>query len=699
MLKKLEKAAKLAAELFDAITGVKVSMEAAEDGIFSAPVDLSQVVRRFSRRALLLVTRKDLKYLKEIYPTDVRRGERLHIVIRDRSRASLSPDSACWIQFGLEDLKVLTGIASLDSHDQRRVRLARLLANRIPLDSLNPYSTVRTARRGMFFDRRPELDTLVGGAEHAAIVGPRRIGKSSLLEAVADRLADDTSNYVSRPGAEHPVLPMVLVSCLFGLDTIWDELYDQIGMTIHDRSEGRRHALTDPVKRTYRRVSAFESFLRIATYQYPRAIILLDEVDGLLFEDRKQQWRFFSELLSVTIETNARVILAGYSDLFRTLGDMSFPFFGRMRRVLARNLPAEDARLLIEVPFHDLQISISEPAIEEILLTTNGAPAQIHAVCSALLRNLDAGDTVSERKLNAALKEATEYLNVYRSFLMEASVEARLVLFLAAVSIHKRLDKRRGAGDVPKTLSLSDARTVAASNLVSADELVPEFARLANDFLTGNEIRRSVYQGLDELVLRNVLMEVETYSIYQFASLSVLSSVLEDASGQTSTERLEETRRSLREEVNRRDRSKGWDLLRPLTVEALVEQIGSKLRPMIRSKPEAEREVQDALEAVLIGVGVGTYVRERGAVPYSTRSYVPDFVLPDLKLAIEAKLCNRADRESQLVSEINDDLRGYGRSFPNLLFVVYDTGHLRSVDRFKHDLEVDTRAQVLVIKH
>ncbi len=123
-----------------------------------------------------------------------------------------------------------------------------------------------------------------------------------------------------------------------------------------------------------------------------------------------------------------------------------------------------------------------------------------------------------------------------------------------------------------------------------------------------------------------------------------------------------------------------------------------QLRKVIREKPENERNVQDAFENLLIGADI-PYGREVDSIEYSSKTYTPDFSLPKISLAVEVKLCSRSEREKELPKEINDDIIAYQTKYPNLLFVVYDLGFIRDIDRFCSSFEEHQNVTVRVIKH
>ena len=127
----------------------------------------------------------------------------------------------------------------------------------------------------------------------------------------------------------------------------------------------------------------------------------------------------------------------------------------------------------------------------------------------------------------------------------------------------------------------------------------------------------------------------------------------------------------------------------------------AKLRSAIFRTPESEREVQDAVEQLLIGRGLQKgqeYDREVGRVKVSSKEAVPDFILHRLSLAIELKLIKSTGRIREVVDEINADVAAYSKRYRSLLFIVYDLGYIRDEIEFRHDLEVAGNVAVVVVK-
>jgi hypothetical protein len=141
--------------------------------------------------------------------------------------------------------------------------------------------------------------------------------------------------------------------------------------------------------------------------------------------------------------------------------------------------------------------------------------------------------------------------------------------------------------------------------------------------------------------------------------------------------------------------NKGNEASLVLKVLNLAEQ---KLRKVIRDRPSKERQVQDSFESLLVGADI-PYGREIDSIEYSSKTYIPDFSLAELNLAVEIKLCSREEREKELPAEINDDILAYKTKYQNLIFVVYDLGIIRDKERFCGSFENYENVMVRVVKH
>jgi len=130
----------------------------------------------------------------------------------------------------------------------------------------------------------------------------------------------------------------------------------------------------------------------------------------------------------------------------------------------------------------------------------------------------------------------------------------------------------------------------------------------------------------------------------------------------------------------------------------LYNNVTNKFRIYFQDEPKCEKDVQDNFERLLVGSDF-SYTREKDRVTYSTKTYIPDFVLSDISLTIEIKICNRDGREKEIISEINDDILAYNTKYKNLMFIVYDIGQIRDVEQFKSSFGRNENVIIIIVKH
>jgi hypothetical protein len=207
-----------------------------------------------------------------------------------------------------------------------------------------------------------------------------------------------------------------------------------------------------------------------------------------------------------------------------------------------------------------------------------------------------------------------------------------------------------------------------------------QFARKYNQVLSMVAARMSVPPILDKFDLDKIpdstgLMALRQKEIFEavHANTSVLKSYLESRLGVVEDE-----------------------------TAALRDSFQARLRSAIFQVPDRERVIQDGIETLLIGRGLHKgqdYGREVGRVKMSVKELVPDFVLHRLDLALEVKLVNSPARAKGAVDEVNADIAAYSKKYRSVLFVVYDTGHIRDEFEFRRDLEAQGSISVIVVKH
>jgi len=304
-----------------------------------------------------------------------------------------------------------------------------ILAQGIELASVSPYVTAGPVPDGMFFGREREIKMIQNSLRDGnyAVVGGRRIGKSSILQRLERRLNAEPDKHFGR----YHNCEGCFDSSDF-LESMSDEF--EIGIDRSNPLSFRKLAL-ELQKRNPGRLIVF----------------LLDEIDQLLTADSQppRPGQLFKLLRSLSHQGKCRFIFSGSRCLYEHLNDPRSPFFNFCKYLTLRPLDKESVAEIVGAPLEQLGIELVQKAelIERIADLTSGHPNLTQRICDGLLRTIQVrrisltdfegvinGFEFLEHFVNTARGEATP-LERLISLLMDAS-EFTVQDVAASLSIH-----------------------------------------------------------------------------------------------------------------------------------------------------------------------------------------------------------------------------------------------------------------------
>lgn len=130
--------------------------------------------------------------------------------------------------------------------------------------------------------------------------------------------------------------------------------------------------------------------------------------------------------------------------------------------------------------------------------------------------------------------------------------------------------------------------------------------------------------------------------------------------------------------------------------------IENDFRKALYTKPENERDVQDAFHSFLKVKGYSTFKREKDSVSFGNKVSVPDFTDSDHDLAVEIKFINDKNKISPAIEQISADLTSYSTRWKWIIIILYDVAGVISDPADYIDLNNTTSeytSYVIVIKH
>ena len=225
-----------------------------------------------------------------------------------------------------------------------------------------PFVIVGAVPDAMFFGRDRELSQIikyVGAGHSCAIIGGRRIGKSSILRRL-----------------HRVLLPEA------GFLTVYHDCATTQSLEQFMAAELLEWRPKPPPNAPHTLSELLDHF------QSDKAIVLLfDEADKLIEPDRNAKWRLFNKLRAFAGSGRGQVVVVGERTLRGALSGHHGPLFNFVNRLVLGPLDAPDVEALVTVPMKQLDIElVDERAIvRQIYGYTAGHPNIVQRLCFRLI--------------------------------------------------------------------------------------------------------------------------------------------------------------------------------------------------------------------------------------------------------------------------------------------------------------------------
>ncbi len=243
--------------------------------------------------------------------------------------------------------------------------LRKAVFAQVNLTTVSPFVTNGPVPPHVFFGREDVLHDIVAEVRNTsfAVVGGRRIGKSSLLARLhRERL----------PAA--------------GFQTLYHDC--STTPTFDEFRESIARFWEPP------RVGDLPTFG--AVFESPPLdrplVLLLDEADKLVPLDRANgRWPLFTTLRALGHSGKAQVILCGERPLAEAMRDSASPLFNFTNRILLGRLEYAAVEELVTAPLAELEIELTHPEemVKRIWAFTSGHPNVVQRLCRRLIERVN----------------------------------------------------------------------------------------------------------------------------------------------------------------------------------------------------------------------------------------------------------------------------------------------------------------------
>ncbi len=445
---------------------------------------------------------------------------------------------------------------------------------------INPY-TFGVPVRGadQFFGREEELqlvfDTLKnvprGQKQDMVVLGPRRIGKSSLLYRLLDLLQDDADFvpvYIDvqqiKPREMRPLFLKMLRSIQKGFQhkNLMGHLPDFDTLKPQQPDEDVAYLdFSDDMQRLNE---------TIQHNNLPRLVLMFDEVELLLDFGGRDTLDWFRSLIQSM--PYCIFIVAGSDQLYAMTQDYGSPFYNIFKSVELFPLTTAAARALLEKPMAQIGYSIAPAQTNRILQATGNTPYFIQGIGHYLVAEMIRQKRLvaDELLVSSVISESVTYLSAQFNYLWNIVSRTQQIILYGLM----KTGKAQTINDLMSQLPYITPSLVSKQPLEIFDDLeqrqiliqvstncywfvIPLFANWIQDYVDDSEIIRlaSIVPGqmanseLDRIKLREIL--IQYFSLGELQTLYFdLGIDYEALVGNTKAEKA----RELIEYLERRDR-------------------------------------------------------------------------------------------------------------------------------------------------
>lgn len=278
--------------------------------------------------------------------------------------------------------------------------------------SLLPYATAGEVEdERMFFGRGQVLNELYQKPRHL-LIGPRRIGKSSLLR----RLAERTRELARMGEIEREVIYLDFMDVDDARTAAW-RLVDKLGINVPAGAGGEQLFL-DLLRRRY-------------ADKKRKGVILIDEFDRLARDDAQRGHRLVKGMRTLQAEGVCSFVLTGFEYLYRENLDQTSPLYNFATVRIIGPLDRASTHALVTEPMERVGVRFeNKELVERIFEQTGGYPSVVQRLCAELLHKLDNPSLVITRAHLDRIERSRAVLgDLEASFRVNTSPAARIAMF------------------------------------------------------------------------------------------------------------------------------------------------------------------------------------------------------------------------------------------------------------------------------
>ncbi|NIR06297.1 MAG: hypothetical protein GTN82_12820 [Candidatus Aminicenantes bacterium] len=384
--------------------------------------------------------------------------------------------------------KPYLSLISIDENDLKKIILSenpneslrRIILSKLSLNKISPFETAGPTTT-IFYGRTDAINRIVSLTNKSfAVVGARKIGKTSLLLKLKDNYPPNT------------------VYIFMSLESIFP----------HEKEEktGKYNAF-------YKRMSFGKSpeklFVKTFLYELERIflkrsrflrfgsnidllpkivqkisqhgqekgkkiVFIFDEIDGLIRFDKKNGYKMMRTFRTMSQNSLCQFVFAGFKELYYFKRDINHPLYNFCEEVKLEPLDKESALDLITKPMASLGIHYQNKGDRDIIMENTGShPNLLQFYCQKLIEKIDKHQKVEDRR-TIFYEDINQLFDVsYEDYIMDdvymfssdLSQIDKLILILLAEDYPEGNEEIFSIKDIKQKLHINDITVVSTEEI------------------------------------------------------------------------------------------------------------------------------------------------------------------------------------------------------------------------------------------
>lgn len=309
--------------------------------------------------------------------------------------------------------KTYLNLIPIDSNDLKKIvfsnrpwdTIRNMILSSLTLQKVSPYQ-ITGPTKATFYGRTDIINQITRATDSSyAIVGARKIGKTSLLHRIVENAPPNTyyifMNLDPKFKGVSTYKPF-LKSLEEKIAEIFDQKVNLVRFT------------------TGKSLSRLIGVIRELSQKGKRIIFVFDEVDAFIKFDKESEYKLLHTFRTLSQDNYCQFILAGFKTLYHRKREMDNPLYNFTKEIMLQPLEREAALDLITKPMESIGVHYQDEKDRELILEYTAChPNLLQFFCEKLIAKIEKRANAEDRRTIYRSDIQALFNHIYEEYIMD----------------------------------------------------------------------------------------------------------------------------------------------------------------------------------------------------------------------------------------------------------------------------------------